>query len=197
LCQKYCDDSQLSKFWNKENDIFSQSGTCKISKNLKHNLFTIAGESCSKPSPKDQEINSKHTKTSLTRLEKSTVKSTKPKKSEPRELEDEEEPEDDEDDAGGVGGGSEEVSISIEAEPVGKVAADGIEMSMQTDVTLVPLINSNRTQLEDEDLDSGIAMGEERNKRLTYLTNKKSIFTIAYDDVGIQKIGATSASPVS
>lgn len=159
-------------------------------------MFTFAGESSSKPSPKDQEINSKHTKTSLTRLEKSTVKSTKPKKSEARELEDEEEPDDEEDDAGGVGGGSEEVSISIEAEPVGKTV-DGIEMSMQTDVTLVPLINSNRTQLEDEDLDSGIAMGEERNKRLTYLTNKKSIFTIAYDDVGIQKIRATSASPVS
>jgi len=182
--------------WNKESDVFSQSGTCKIAENLKHNLFTFAGESSSKPSPKDQEINSKHTKTSLTRLEKSTVKSTKPKKSEARELEDEEEPDDEEDDAGGVGGGSEEVSISIEAEPVGKTV-DGIEMSMQTDVTLVPLINSNRTQLEDEDLDSGIAMGEERNKRLTYLTNKKSIFTIAYDDVGIQKIRATSASPVS
>lgn len=120
------------------------------------------------------------------------MKSTKAKNSEPRE-EEEEEAEDGDDAA-------EEVSITIEPEPEGKAAvtaADGVEMSMQTDVTLVPLINSNRTQLEDEDLDSGIAMGEERNKRLTYLTNKKSIFTIAYDDVGIQKIRANSASPVS
>jgi len=142
-------------------------------------LNCVSGESNSK-GVKD-EIKSKHTKTSLTRLEKSTVKSTKPthRKSEAHEehLDQEEEEEEEE-------GDEEERGI------------DSVETSMQTDVTLVPLINSTRGLLED-DLDSGIAMGEERNKRLTHLTNKKSIFTIAYDDVGIQKIRATSASPVS
>lgn len=120
------------------------------------------------------------------------MKSTKAKKPEPREDQpepDEEEP--DEDDAEQIAAETVEVTVKAPSPP------DGVETSMQTEVSLVPLINSNRTQLEDEDLDSGIAMGEERSKRLTYLTNKKSIFTIAYDDVGIQKIRATSASPVS
>ncbi|XP_059490916.1 cadherin-86C isoform X2 [Neocloeon triangulifer] len=155
-----------------------------------------------KSSNKD-DVKSKHTKTSLNRVEKSVNgKQTGSKNSQPRvEVVDATVAElvhgvADGDTESKDGGGEEERGEERD-EPRADIALkEAVESSIQTDVTLVPLINSTRAPWED-DLDSGIAMGEERSKRLAYLTNKKSIFTIAYNDVGIPSIRADSASPLS
>ncbi|KAF4533463.1 hypothetical protein B566_EDAN001192, partial [Ephemera danica] len=73
------------------------------------------------------------------------------------------------------------------------------ETAMQTDVTLVPLINSLQGRGGmDDDLDSGIAMSQTntdgRSRRLNQLTEKKSIFTIAYDDMQTKQIRADRES---
>ncbi|CAB3363388.1 Hypothetical predicted protein [Cloeon dipterum] len=142
------------------------------------------------------EIKSKHTKTSLTRVEKNNSSNTvvKNQKNLQQRVE--------VDDATvaelvhGADGTEEESGETEQQQADVSALKEAVESSIQTDVTLVPLINSTRAPWED-DLDSGIAMGEERSKRLAYLTNKKSIFTIAYNDVGIPSIRADSASPLS
>jgi hypothetical protein len=74
-----------------------------------------------------------------------------------------------------------------------------LETAMQTDVSLVPLINCLTRSGMDDDLDSGIAMSqtitEGRSKRFNQLIEKKSIFTIAYDDMHTKQLRADSASP--